>query len=229
MPTNEDATKHPDFDIGGVQRVSHRRNKRSIEMVDPNPKWASSFMLIAQRIQAALGDRALAIEHVGSTSVPHLAAKDNIDVDLVVADPTAEEAYVRDLEGAGFQFLLREPAWYEHRFFGFDEPYASIHVWGPGSPEPARHRIFAKWLREHEDDRRLYEQVKRQAAAASRELGEKMDEYNFRKQAVVREILDRALEADGLFSKTIAEDLNLTSYSPSPFLLTYKNSQIQSP
>jgi GrpB-like predicted nucleotidyltransferase (UPF0157 family) len=106
MPTNAEIAKFEDFGLNDVQTISYRP-RRVIEMVEPNPKWPSSFILIAQRIQAALGGRALAIEHIGSTSVPGLPAKDVIDINLVVADPTAEGDYVRDLENAGFQFLSR--------------------------------------------------------------------------------------------------------------------------
>jgi GrpB-like predicted nucleotidyltransferase (UPF0157 family) len=106
MPTNAEIAKFEDFGLNDVQRISYRPH-RVIEIVEPNPKWHSSFVLIAQRIQAALGGRALAIEHIGSTSVPDLPAKDVIDINLVVADPTAEGDYVRDLEDAGFQFLSR--------------------------------------------------------------------------------------------------------------------------
>ncbi len=106
MPTNAEIATFEDFGLHDVQRVSHRPH-RVIEMVEPNPKWPSLFLLIAQRIQAALGGRALAIEHIGSTSVPDLPAKDVIDINLVVADPAAEGDYVRDLEDAGFQFLSR--------------------------------------------------------------------------------------------------------------------------
>lgn len=106
MPTNAEIAKFEDFGLNDMQRISYRP-RRVIEMVEPNPTWHSSFVLIAQRIQAALGGRALAIEHIGSTSVPDLPAKDVIDINLVVTDPTAEEDYVQDLEDAGFQFLSR--------------------------------------------------------------------------------------------------------------------------
>jgi GrpB-like predicted nucleotidyltransferase (UPF0157 family) len=106
MPTNAEIATFEDFGLNDVQRISYRPI-RAIEMVEPNPKWPSSFILIEQRIKAALGDRALAIEHIGSTSVPDLPAKDVIDVNLVVADVTAEGDYVQDLEDAGFQFLTR--------------------------------------------------------------------------------------------------------------------------
>ena len=58
---------------------------------------------------------ALAVEHVGSTSVPGLAAKPVIDVDLVVADSADEDAWLPPLEAAGFRLVIREPWWHEHR------------------------------------------------------------------------------------------------------------------
>jgi GrpB-like predicted nucleotidyltransferase (UPF0157 family) len=107
MPTNAEIVNFEEPDLNRGQIIS-RRPHRVIKMVEPNPKWPSIFVLIAQRIQAALGSRALSIEHIGSTSIPDLPAKDIIDINLVVADPTVEGDYVRDLEDAGFQFLYRE-------------------------------------------------------------------------------------------------------------------------
>jgi len=194
MPTNAEIAKFEDFGLNDEQRVSYR-TRHVIEMVEPNPKWPALFILIAQRIQAALGARALAIEHIGSTSVPDLPAKDVIDINLVIADPTAEGDYVRDLEDAGFQFLSRMK---EHRFFGLDEPYANIHVWDPDSSEIVRHRIFKEWLLDHEDDRLVYAEAKRHAASAARQAGDTANEYNERKQPVIREILRRAFAAHGI-------------------------------
>ncbi|ORY55881.1 GrpB domain protein [Pseudomassariella vexata] len=199
MPSAGDVTKHVDFDPGDVQMIS-TRPRRPIELVEPNLGWASSFVLIVQQIRAALEGRVVAIEHVGSTSIPGLAAKDIIDIDLIVADPTAEDEYVPDLEEAGFQFLLREPGWHQHRLFCLDEPCANIHVFGPDSPEVVRHRIFRNWLHQHEDDRRAYENVKRKAADASRKAAENMNQYTARKNGIIREILDRAFADQGLLN-----------------------------
>lgn len=109
MASNTELLKFVEFDENAAERISHRPRVHRVEICEPNPNWPASFALIEQRIRAALGDRALIIQHVGSTSVPGLPAKDNIDVDIVVADPTDEGNYVEALEGAGFQFLLREP------------------------------------------------------------------------------------------------------------------------
>jgi GrpB-like predicted nucleotidyltransferase (UPF0157 family) len=132
------------------------------------------------------------VSHVGSTSIPGLAAKPIIDVDLVVPDPTAEDDYVPALQAAGFQFLFREPNWYQHRFFGLGEPYANIHVFGPGAAELSRHRQFREWLLAHPEDREVYVRAKREAARVSREKGETDMGYNFRKEPVIEEVMVRA-------------------------------------
>jgi GrpB-like predicted nucleotidyltransferase (UPF0157 family) len=56
-----------------------------IEIVPSDPDWPVQFELIKDRVSAALGDLAVAIEHVGSTSVPGLSAKPIIDIDVAVA------------------------------------------------------------------------------------------------------------------------------------------------
>ncbi|RDW65948.1 GrpB family protein [Aspergillus mulundensis] len=193
-------TQHTTYNPAAVETISKRPQKR-IEIVEPDPKWPAAFAVIKARIEAALSqDNLLYIQHVGSTSVPNLPAKAVIDIDVVVADPTAEEMYVPALENAGFQFLLREPTWHEHRLFGCDDPYANVHVFGPDSPEVVRHRLFRDWLKDprHEDDRELYVNIKRQAANESRKSGETVMEYNDRKEPVIREILKKVYEAHGL-------------------------------
>ncbi|KAB8067171.1 grpb/dephospho-CoA kinase [Aspergillus leporis] len=177
------------------------RPLKSIEIVEPDPKWPELFATISRRIADALGDRALSIDHVGSTSVSGLPAKAIIDIDVIVAEPGTEGSYVPALEAAGFQFLFREPDWYEHRFFGLDDPHANIHIFGPDSAEVVRHQILRDWLRKHKDDRQRYADVKRQAAAASRSAGETVMEYNARKESVIHDILKRAFQAQGHLSE----------------------------
>ena len=93
-----------------------------VRLVDPDPEWAAQYARQEARIRAALGPRAVQVEHVGSTSVPGLAAKPVIDIVLVVADSAYEAAYVPDLEAAGYALQFREPDWYEHRFLTRSRP-----------------------------------------------------------------------------------------------------------
>jgi GrpB-like predicted nucleotidyltransferase (UPF0157 family) len=172
-----------------------------IEVSDPDPSWPQLYADLAGQIRTAVGWRALQLEHVGSTSVPGLPAKPVIDIDLIVADPEREADYVPALERLGFCLVIREPWWYGHRALRADEPRSNVHVFGPDSPEPVRHRIFRDWLRGNADDRDRYAAAKRQAAAEANAGGEHVMQYNARKQQVVRDIYHRAFVASGLIQE----------------------------
>jgi GrpB-like predicted nucleotidyltransferase (UPF0157 family) len=156
---------------------------------DYDPAWPRLYALECERIRAALGPLALAVEHVGSTSVPGLAAKPIIDIDLIVADPTDEPAYVPALEAAGYALRLREPQWYEHRMFKDFDPEVNLHVFGPDCDEHLRHLVFRDWLREHPEDRERYEAEKRRVAARPLRF---MAQYAEQKTGTVVAILRRA-------------------------------------
>ncbi len=173
--------EHPldDVLIGG-------REKREIVIVDHDPAWASRYEQERARIVAALGERALAVEHIGSTSVPGLAAKPIIDIDLSVADLEDEDAYVPSLEAAGYVLRVREPG---HRMFRTPELDVHLHVCESGSDWEQRHLVFRDWLRTHPDDRERYEAVKRDLA--TREWDD-MNDYADAKTDVVADIMARA-------------------------------------
>jgi len=114
--------------------------------------------------QGGARQRALQIEHVGSTSVAGLAAKPVIDIVLVVGDSADEAIYVPDLEAAGYRLRHREPSWYQHRFL-VGEPAVQIHVFSVGSAEVERMLLFRNRLRACPEDRKLYESTKRELAA----------------------------------------------------------------
>jgi len=135
-----------------------------ILLVAYDPTWPDRFQHEAERIRRALGEQALRIEHVGSTSVPGLPAKPIVDILLVVADSAKETEYVTALEGAGYKLRVREPGWYEHRMFKGPENDVNLHVFSVGCPEVARMLAFREWLRTNEADRELYARSKRTLA-----------------------------------------------------------------
>jgi len=198
VATFEEITRHSDFDPAEVTWIGGRAPLTPVAIVDPDPAWPAQFAALASLIRRSLGDRVLGLEHIGSTSVPDLPAKPIIDIDLTVSDAADESAYVPALEGAGFVFRLREPGWHEHRLLSTAAPAANLHVWGPDSPEAIRHRMFRDWLLEHADDRARYAAAKRAAADAANTAREDVMKYNLRKQATVREILDRLFRAHGM-------------------------------
>ncbi len=161
-----------------------------VHLDDADPAWPDWFEREARRIRAALGDRVRLLEHVGSTSVPGLAAKPIIDIVLAVADSTNESAYVPPMEAAGYVLRIREPEWFEHRLFRGQDSQVNVHVFTEGTDEIDRMLAFRDWLRSHDEDRRLYEQTKRELAARDWKY---VQHYADAKSEVVAEIMDRAL------------------------------------
>ena len=88
---------------------------QAIVVADYDPVWPERFRQEEARIRAALGRAALSIEHIGSTSVPGVAAKPIVDILLVVEDSANEGSYLPALEEAGYVLRVREPDFDEHR------------------------------------------------------------------------------------------------------------------
>ena len=141
------------------------RHDGPIVLVEYDPKWALRFEREAHRIRAALGTRAMLLEHAGSTSVPGLAAKPIIDIVLAVPDSSNEDDYVPALEAEGYRLRIREPDWYEHRMLRKTDPSVNLHVFSADCPEIDRMLAFRDHLRTNEADRQLYERTKRELAA----------------------------------------------------------------
>lgn len=164
-----------------------------VRVVAPDPAWPAEFGRVEARIRAAVGDRVLAVEHVGSTAVPGLWAKPVIDVNLTVADSADEPSYLPALESAGFVLRVREPDWEEHRMLRGAGPTSNVHVWSPGATEALRTRMFCDWLRTHADDRAAYGDLKRHLAG--QDFTDVMH-YNNAKAALVYDIYERIFAAD---------------------------------
>jgi GrpB-like predicted nucleotidyltransferase (UPF0157 family) len=175
-----------------IQRVTVGELKRfesSITLVEYDPVWVENFTREEERIKAALGGRALRVEHVGSTSVPGLMAKPIIDILLVVADSADEPSYVPALEGAGYVLRIREPDWHQHRLFKGPDSNINLHVFTQGSEEIQRTLLLRDWLRTNKDDRELYARTKRSLASKKWKY---VQNYADAKSEVVEAILQRA-------------------------------------
>ena len=162
---------------------------REVVIADYDPEWPRWYERAAGEIRAALGDKVLSLDHVGSTSVPGLAAKPLIDINLVVADTTDEAAYVPPLEAIGYVLRVREPDWFQHRMLRGIDPPVNLHVFPQECEEVDRMLVLRDWLRTHEDDRHLYERTKRELAAKEWKY---VQTYADAKSDVVGEILARA-------------------------------------
>jgi GrpB-like predicted nucleotidyltransferase (UPF0157 family) len=160
-----------------------------VELRDYDPEWPGKFTREAELILNALGERALRIEHVGSTAVPGLWAKPVIDILLVTVDSADEPTYVPMLEGAGYVLRIREPNWHQHRMFNRPGVAVNLHVFSAGSPEIDRLLLLRDRLRGNSNDRQLYANTKRRLASQTWKY---MQNYADAKSAVIEEIIRRA-------------------------------------
>ena len=199
MATPEEIVRFDDVEPppGASPWVDGAGPGRDVVVVDPDPAWTEQAARLVDTVGTALGRTAVGVEHVGSTSVPGLAAKPLLDLLLVVPDPDDEDAYVPALEAQGFRLVVREPWWEGHRLLRHHDPRTNLHVLHADGAEVARMRMFRDWLRTHPDDRDLYADAKRAASAAASDAGEHVMQYNARKQDVVRAIHARMFAALG--------------------------------
>lgn len=133
--------------------------KRDIRIVDYDPAWPVRFAAERGRIVDALGVIACRIDHIGSTSVPGLAAKPIIDIDLSVPDVEDESAYLGPLLTTGYQLRVRERG---HRMVRTPQRDVHVHISTVGSEWERRHLLFRDWLRHDTEDRAAYQELKRE-------------------------------------------------------------------
>lgn len=160
-----------------------------VEVVSYDESWPSAFNELRQLIENSLGNIALSVQHVGSTSVPGLAAKPIIDIDLTVPDSRREEDYLSALESLGFELTVREPNWHEHRMFRHTSPRVNLHVFSSDCPEITRHLIFRDWLRNHPEDLASYAAAKHHA---KQQFPDDVRSYTLAKDEVIDQIYARA-------------------------------------
>ena len=160
-----------------------------LEIIPYQPGWPAEYEALAARLRAALGPLALRVDHIGSTAVPGLAAKDVIDVQITVAALEAEtaEAVTRALAPLGYR--LTENASRDHRppgaggpetdwaklYFhapeGGDPAYVGsrarthLHVRAQGRPNQRYPLLFRDYLRAHPATAAAYAELKRRLAA----------------------------------------------------------------
>lgn len=165
-----------------------------VVLVPYDPNWPAIYEAEAAHVRQALGEKALVLEHIGSTSVPGLLAKPCIDMVLGVADAANEDAYAPELDAAGFVLRIRQPEWNEHRVFKSERVNSNLHVWSADSSEITRHINFRDWLRTHPEDMARYATAKQEIASSDFAT---MPEYADAKNDVIREIQARIDAAYG--------------------------------
>lgn len=140
-----------------------------VSVSPPDPTWAAQGARLVERIRAAAGDTAVRVDHIGSTAVPGLVAKDLIDLQLVVPDLGVADAARPLLEEAGFVRLpgdwwdrTRDGGQLAKRMHVACDPgrAVNLHLRAADGPAWRWHLLFRDWLRAHDGERDAYGAVK---------------------------------------------------------------------
>jgi GrpB-like predicted nucleotidyltransferase (UPF0157 family) len=142
---------------------------QTIVIADYDPRWPDQFEIEARRIAHALGNLLIQIEHVGSTSVPGLAAKPRIDIMPGLSSEADLDKTIDPMTALGFRYISEyEDEMPFRRLFTRDahgdEIAVNIHTVAVGSEFWERHLLFRDYLRENPDVADEYARIKRELA-----------------------------------------------------------------
>jgi GrpB-like predicted nucleotidyltransferase (UPF0157 family)/predicted enzyme related to lactoylglutathione lyase len=166
---------------------------RKVEVLPYNPAWPGLFHSEAQVLADVFGLELLALHHIGSTSVPGLAAKPIIDILAEVDQIEAIDALAPKLAALGY-LAKGEAGIPGRRFFikpSEEERLYHLHVFQTGSPDITRHLVLRDYLACHPERAQAYDALKRELAAR---FPEDIQAYIAGKDTLVKEIEQEALE-----------------------------------
>jgi dephospho-CoA kinase len=162
-------------------RLRRYADRGAPHLVEPDPTWPAQAERLIARLRLAVGERAVAIDHIGSTSVPGLPAKNVIDLQLAVADLAVADELADALAAIGFPPAPRftqdtphpadaDPAPWRKRTHCSADParWANLHLRAAGSPAWRHALLFRDWLRAEPTALADYAAMKQTVAAEHR-------------------------------------------------------------
>ena len=174
-----------------------QEDQLSVVLVGHRPDWADEFARVAAGLRDALGPLALRIDHIGSTSVPGLVAKDVVDLQVIVERLTPSEPLVDAFSAAGYDLRFEGEDHIPAGWTGPADSWAKLlflpragrrvhaHVRAAGSPNERYALLFRDYLCAHDDARDRWANVKAELAAATATR----DDYAVRKDPLTDDLM----------------------------------------
>jgi GrpB-like predicted nucleotidyltransferase (UPF0157 family) len=162
----------------------------ALDMVEYDPRWPARFAYYRDELADILGPVALRIDHIGSTAVPGLAAKDVVDLQVVVADETDVDSYRPAIESTGLVLSYRDAS-VSWSFFRPPVPprMRHVHVTSAGSERERVQLLFVAYLR---SDHRVRDEYARLKHHVAERYADDRSAYTETKIAFIIDLLDRA-------------------------------------
>lgn len=168
---------------------------RPYTLEEYNPEWKETFKEVSTKVKSSLGDIALEVEHIGSTSVEGMVAKPQIDILVIVKDLDLVTTRYQEMVAAGFTHHGRGYVNEDDDYFSLNSPegkrIASIHILQKGNEKINYYRAFRDYLKTHLEERDLYIKVKEDLYSKHRD---NYANYDSGKSDVILEIRERATD-----------------------------------
>jgi GrpB-like predicted nucleotidyltransferase (UPF0157 family) len=172
-----------------------------IVIVPYDPVWSEQFTEEERKLREALGELVVRIDHVGSTSVPGLAAKPVIDIQLSVRSLQPLSRIARLLADVGYTHVPDPDEWFERVYPLFRKPANwpsthHLHACTAGGEQERRHIAFRDYLRDHAEAAAEYLDLKLCLATSHDGItAESRERYALAKTSFVENVLKRAYES----------------------------------
>jgi GrpB-like predicted nucleotidyltransferase (UPF0157 family) len=166
--------------------------KRLIIIADYDPQWPILYEEEEARILGVIGDKVVAIEHIGSTAVPGLGAKPIIDIMVAVRHLADADECIEPLQSIGYEYVPEyEASIPKRRYFrrGSQEAHRHLHIVERRSDFWERHILFRDFLRAHFEIAQQYYQLKKELAA---KFGSDRDAYTDAKMSFIESVVAEA-------------------------------------
>ncbi len=163
----------------------------TVEIVDYHRQWPDLFRREADCIQDACGDAVQTIEHIGSTSVPGLAAKPVLDIMPGLEELEDGDRMVEPMIALGYEYRGDYGIPGRHLFVRFEDNLSIVHAHAfvVDSDQWIRHLSFCRYLQRHADVAKEYERLKRDLAARH---ADDRDTYTDEKTDFIKSIESKA-------------------------------------
>jgi GrpB-like predicted nucleotidyltransferase (UPF0157 family) len=154
-----------------------------------NTEWPSLFTKEAELLKPLFGVDLIDIHHVGSTAIPGMLAKPEIDILVILKDNADFASYFKKIETVGYTFRGEEPGVQGHWYFSKNQNQRrthKLHLCGPTHPCVSDQLTFRNFLRKNTDRAQEYATLKKKLAESN---ASGMSEYLEKKAPFIQEIL----------------------------------------
>ena len=189
-PTTPAGTEDCLYCVPALAGICHAGKMRPVEIVDYDPSWPGQFVAERDALLTLLGDLVDGVHHIGSTSVPGLAAKPKIDMDVVLRADHLISAAIEHVRATGAWDYHGDPHGEGRWTFTRGRSRGiRLYLCGPGNNAHIDRMLFRDRLRANPDDAAAYEALKHHLAV---EANGDWDFYTGGKSDFVAEIVRKA-------------------------------------